>query len=44
VPFTKLGSTGGARVTVAVEGQPILDSDVAELKAIHANALEIALG
>ncbi len=44
VPFTKLGTTGGARVTVAVDGQPILDADAAELRDIHANALELALG
>ncbi|HJU83409.1 MAG TPA: phosphoribosylformylglycinamidine synthase subunit PurL [Holophagaceae bacterium] len=44
VPLRKLGTTGGPRVTVAVDGQPLLDADAAELKAIHANALEEALG
>jgi len=44
VPLAKLGTTGGARVTVAVDGQPILDADAAELRKIHASALEKALG
>ncbi len=43
VPFAKLGTTGGARITVAVDGQPLLDADAAELREIHANALEKAL-
>ncbi len=44
VPFAKIGTTGGARVTLAVDGQPLLDADAAELKALHAGALEAALG
>jgi phosphoribosylformylglycinamidine synthase len=43
VPFAKLGTTGGPRVTVAVDGQPLLDADAAELAAIHEYALEQAL-
>jgi phosphoribosylformylglycinamidine synthase len=43
VPLQKLGTTGGKRVTVAVDGQPLLDADAAELKGIHAHALEEAL-
>jgi phosphoribosylformylglycinamidine synthase len=44
VPFAKLGTTGGPRVTVAVDGQPLLDADAAELAGIHETALEKALG
>ncbi len=44
VPFAKLGTTGGPRVTVAVDGQPLLDADAAELAEIHEAALERALG
>jgi phosphoribosylformylglycinamidine synthase len=44
VPFAKLGTTGGPRVTVAVDGQPLLDADAAELAGIHESALEKALG
>ena len=44
VPFTKLGTTGGTRVTVAVDGQPLLDANAVELLEIHSNALEKALG
>ncbi|MBK8726325.1 MAG: phosphoribosylformylglycinamidine synthase subunit PurL [Holophagaceae bacterium] len=44
VPFAKLGTTGGKRVTVAVDGQPLLDADAADLAAIHGTALEKALG
>ena len=43
VPFAKIGTTGGSRVTVAVDGQPLLDADAAELKGLYANALEAAL-
>ncbi len=43
VHLAKLGTTGGKRVTVAVDGQPILDADAAELREIHATALEQAL-
>ena len=43
VPCAKIGTTGGARITLAVDGQPLLDADAAELKALHANALEAAL-
>lgn len=44
VPLAKIGTTGGARVTLAVDGQPLLDADAAELKALHGDALEAALG
>ena len=44
VPFAKIGTTGGSRVTLAVDGQPLLDADAAELKGLYANALEVALG
>jgi phosphoribosylformylglycinamidine synthase len=44
VPFAKLGTTGGRRITVAVDGQPLLDADAAELAAIHGTALQQALG
>ncbi len=44
VPFAKLGTTGGRRVTVAVDGQPLMDADAAELAGIHEGALESALG
>jgi hypothetical protein len=44
VPCTKIGSTGGARITLAVDGQPLLDAEAAELKGLHSNALEQALG
>jgi phosphoribosylformylglycinamidine synthase len=44
VPCAKIGATGGPRITVAVDGQPLLDADAAELKGLHAGALERALG
>jgi phosphoribosylformylglycinamidine synthase len=44
VPFAKIGITGGSRVTLAVDGVPLLDADAAELKALHGDALEAALG
>jgi phosphoribosylformylglycinamidine synthase len=43
VPFAKIGTTGGARITLAVDGQPLLDADAADLKGLHAGALEAAL-
>jgi phosphoribosylformylglycinamidine synthase len=43
VAFAKLGTTGGTRVTVAVDGQPVLDAEAAELAALHETALERAL-
>jgi phosphoribosylformylglycinamidine synthase len=43
VPLAKIGVTGGKRVTVSVDGAPILDADAAELAGIHADALERAL-
>ena len=43
MPFAKIGTTGGSRVTVAVDGQPLLDADAAELKGLYADALEAAL-
>jgi phosphoribosylformylglycinamidine synthase len=44
VPCAKIGTTGGSRVTVAVDGQPLLDAEATELKGLHSNALERALG
>ena len=43
VPFAKIGTTGGPRVTLAVDGQPLLDAEAAELKGLHDGALEAAL-
>jgi phosphoribosylformylglycinamidine synthase len=43
VPLAKICSTGGSRVTLAVDGQPLLDAESAELKGLHAGALETAL-
>ncbi|MDP1831314.1 MAG: phosphoribosylformylglycinamidine synthase subunit PurL [Geothrix sp.] len=43
VPIAKIGTTGGPRITLAVDGQPLLDADAAELKDLHAMALETAL-
>ncbi len=44
VALTKIGTTGGSRITVAVDGKPLLDAEAKELKVVHANALETALG
>jgi hypothetical protein len=44
VPCAKIGTSGGSRITLAVDGQPLLDADAADLKGLHANALEAALG
>ena len=43
VPLAKIGTSGGRRVTLAVDGQPLLDADAAELKALFDEALERAL-
>jgi len=43
VPFAKIGTTGGSRITLAVDGQPLLDAEAAELKGLHDGALEAAL-
>jgi phosphoribosylformylglycinamidine synthase len=43
VLFAKIGTTGGARITLAVDGQPLLDAEAADLKGLHSNALEKAL-
>lgn len=43
VPFAKIGTTGGLRITLAVDGQPLLDAEAAELKGLHDGALEAAL-
>jgi phosphoribosylformylglycinamidine synthase subunit PurL len=43
VPFAKIGTTGGSRITLAVDGQPLLDAEAAELKGLHNGALEAAL-
>jgi hypothetical protein len=44
VPLSKIGTTGGSRVTLAVDGQPLLDAKALALKTLHADALEQALG
>jgi phosphoribosylformylglycinamidine synthase subunit PurL len=43
VPFAKIGTTGGSRVTLAVDGQPLLDAEASALKGLHEGALEEAL-
>ena len=43
VPLAKIGVTGGKRVTVSVDGAPLLDADAGELAAIHGGSLEKAL-
>jgi len=43
VPCAKIGSTGGSRITLAVDGQPLFDAEAADLKRLHAEALEKAL-
>ncbi len=43
VPLAKIGTTGGSRITVAVDGKPLLDAEAVELKGIYADALETAL-
>ncbi len=43
VPLAKIGVTGGTRITVSVEGVPLLDADALELAKIHATSLETAL-
>jgi len=43
VPYAKIGTTGGTRMTLAVDGQPLLDAEAAELKSLHGMALEVAL-
>jgi len=44
VPFAKIGSTGGTRITLAVDGKPLLDAEAAELRSLHAEALGRVLG
>ncbi|HEX9009069.1 MAG TPA: phosphoribosylformylglycinamidine synthase subunit PurL [Holophagaceae bacterium] len=44
VPLAKIGTTGGPRITVAVDGQPLVDAEAAGLKGLHGEALEAALG
>jgi phosphoribosylformylglycinamidine synthase len=44
VPCAKIGTTGGSRITLAVEGRPLLDAEASELKGLYADALETALG
>jgi phosphoribosylformylglycinamidine synthase len=43
VPFAKIGVTGGKRFAVSVDGEPVLDAPLAELKSIHESALPDAL-
>ena len=43
VPLTRLGTTGGPRVVLRVDGQPVLDSPASRLKERYASALEASL-
>jgi phosphoribosylformylglycinamidine synthase len=43
VSLARLGTTGGARATVQVDGLTVLDAEAGGLKEIHASALELAL-
>ena len=43
MPLTRLGTTGGLRTVLQLDGQVVLDAPPADLKSIHANALEQAL-
>jgi phosphoribosylformylglycinamidine synthase len=43
VSLTRLGSAGGTRATVLVDGATVLDAEAAALKEVHASALERAL-
>ncbi len=43
VALAKIGVTGGKRITVSVDGAPLLDADAAECAMIHADSLEKAL-
>ncbi|HET6330455.1 MAG TPA: phosphoribosylformylglycinamidine synthase subunit PurL [Holophagaceae bacterium] len=43
VTLAKIGVTGGKRITLSVDGAPLLDADAAELAKIHATSLELAL-
>lgn len=44
IPAWKIGVAGGGRVTLAVDGQPVLEAEAAELKTLHVMALELGLG
>jgi len=43
VSLARLGTTGGARATLRVDGLNVLDAEAGGLKEIHASALELAL-
>ena len=43
VSLTRLGSTGGTRATVLVDGATVLDAEAGALQELHASALERAL-
>jgi phosphoribosylformylglycinamidine synthase len=43
VPLARLGVTGGDKIAVRVDGQPVVAAGAAELREIHASALELAL-
>ncbi|MDR3671764.1 MAG: phosphoribosylformylglycinamidine synthase subunit PurL [Holophaga sp.] len=43
VALTRLGSTGGTRATVLVDGAALLDAEAGALQELHASALERAL-
>ncbi len=43
VSLAKIGVTGGTRITVSVDGAPMLDAEASDLSAIHADSLEKAL-
>ena len=41
--LARLGTTGGPRVSLRVDGAAVFATEAAQLKAIHAGALEAAL-
>ena len=43
MPLTRLGVTGGLHTVLQLDGDVIVDVETSDLKAIHANALELAL-
>ena len=43
VPYAKIGTTGGSRVAVSVDGEPLVEAAARELKGIYENALPVAL-
>ncbi len=43
VSLAKIGVTGGTRITLSVDGAPVLDAEASDLSKIHATALETTL-